>query len=94
MVKLNAARDRLTKISGQVPKVILRYEASYDGIWLAHFGVSEVVLLAAEKRFHILRRHQPGVTAQCQKLPAQVRAPTQASMPIRHGGMLASRTIN
>ena len=31
MAKLDAAGDRLTKISGQVPKVILCYEAGYDG---------------------------------------------------------------
>ncbi len=37
MAKLNAARDRLTKITGQVPKVILCYEAGYDGFWLARF---------------------------------------------------------
>ena len=37
MTKLNAARDRLTKISGQVPKVVLCYEAGYDGFWLARF---------------------------------------------------------
>ncbi len=37
MAKLNAARDRLTKISGQEPKVILCYEAGYDGFWLARF---------------------------------------------------------
>jgi transposase len=37
MAKLDAAGDRLTKISGQVPKVILCYEAGYDGFWLARF---------------------------------------------------------
>ncbi len=37
MAKLDAARDRLTKISGQVPMVILCYEAGYDGFWLARF---------------------------------------------------------
>ena len=37
MVKLDAAQDRLTKISGQVPRVILCYEAGYDGFWLARF---------------------------------------------------------
>ncbi len=37
MAKLDAARDRLTKISGQVPKLILCYEAGYDGFWLARF---------------------------------------------------------
>jgi transposase len=37
MTKRNAAGDRLTKISAQVPKVILCYEAGYDGFWLARF---------------------------------------------------------
>ncbi len=37
MAKLDAARARLAKISGQVPKVILCYEAGYDGFWLARF---------------------------------------------------------
>ncbi len=37
MVKLDAARDRMAKVSGQVPKVILCYEAGYDGFWLARF---------------------------------------------------------
>ncbi len=35
MTKLDAARDRLAKVSGQVPKVVLCYEAGYDGFWLA-----------------------------------------------------------
>ncbi len=37
MAKLNATRNRLTKITGQVPKVILCYEAGYDGFWMARF---------------------------------------------------------
>ncbi len=37
MAKLNTARDRLTKISGQVPRITLCYEAGYDGFWLARF---------------------------------------------------------
>ena len=37
IAKLDAARDRLSKISGHVPKVILCYEAGYDGFWLARF---------------------------------------------------------
>ena len=37
MTKLDAARDRLTKISGQTPKVTLCYEAGYDGFWLSRF---------------------------------------------------------
>ncbi len=37
MAKLDAARRRLAKVSGRVPKVILCYEAGYDGFWLARF---------------------------------------------------------
>ncbi len=37
MTKLDAARDRLAKVSGQAPKVALCYEAGYDGFWLARF---------------------------------------------------------
>ncbi len=35
IAKLDAARNRVAKISGQTPKVILCYEAGYDGFWLA-----------------------------------------------------------
>ncbi len=35
MAKLDAARDRVAKVTGQVPKVMLCYEAGYDGFWLA-----------------------------------------------------------
>ncbi len=37
VAKLDAARERLAKVSGRVPKVILCYEAGYDGFWLARF---------------------------------------------------------
>ena len=37
IAKLDAARQRLAKVSGQVPKVTLCYEAGYDGFWLARF---------------------------------------------------------
>ena len=37
MTKLDAARDRLTKVSGQVPRITLCFEAGYDGFWLARF---------------------------------------------------------
>jgi len=37
MAKLDAARKRLAKVSGQTPKVTLCYEAGYDGFWLARF---------------------------------------------------------
>jgi len=35
MAKLDAARDRVAKLTGQRPQVVLCYEAGYDGFWLA-----------------------------------------------------------
>ncbi len=35
MDKLDAARERLAKLTHQTPKVTLCYEAGYDGFWLA-----------------------------------------------------------
>jgi transposase len=35
MAKLDAARDRVAKLTGQTPPVVLCYEAGYDGFWLA-----------------------------------------------------------
>ncbi len=37
IAKLDAARKRLAKASGQVPKVTLCTEAGYDGFWLVRF---------------------------------------------------------
>ena len=37
MAKLDAARDRVAKLTGQAPQVVLCYEAGYDGFWLARF---------------------------------------------------------
>ncbi len=37
MAKLDVARDRVAKVTGQRPKVMLCYEAGYDGFWLARF---------------------------------------------------------
>ncbi len=37
MAKLDAARDRVAKLSGETPKVTLCHEAGYDGFWLARF---------------------------------------------------------
>ncbi len=37
VAKLDAARERLAKVSGQTPEVTLCYEAGYDGFWLARF---------------------------------------------------------
>ncbi len=35
MAKLDAARERVAKLTGRTPKVTLCYEAGYDGFWLA-----------------------------------------------------------
>ena len=37
MAKLDVARDRVARVTGQTPKVTLCYEADYDGFWLARF---------------------------------------------------------
>ena len=37
MAKLDAARERVAKVTGEVPQVTLCYEAGYDGFWLARF---------------------------------------------------------
>jgi transposase len=37
MAKLDAARHRVAKDTGQTPAVTLCYEAGYDGFWLARF---------------------------------------------------------
>ena len=37
MAKLDAACDRVAKLTGQTPQVVLCYEAGYDGFWLARF---------------------------------------------------------
>ena len=35
LTKLDAARHRMAKVAGQAPKLVLCYEAGYDGFWLA-----------------------------------------------------------
>ena len=37
MSKLDAAQERVAKVTGQAPTVTLCYEAGYDGFWLARF---------------------------------------------------------
>jgi len=37
MARLDAARDRVAKVTGQTPKLTVCYEAGYDGFWLARF---------------------------------------------------------
>jgi transposase len=48
MAKLTAARDRMTRVSGNTASVVLCYEIGYDGVWLARFlkarGVECVVV--------------------------------------------------
>ena len=48
MAKLDAARDRVAKVTGRTPPVTLCYEAGYDGFWLArlleHRGVECLVM--------------------------------------------------
>ena len=34
---MDAARDRVAKVTTQAPKLTLCYEAGYDGFWLARF---------------------------------------------------------
>ncbi len=40
MAKLDAARKRVAKATGQTPKVTPCYEAGYDGFWLARFSTA------------------------------------------------------
>ena len=48
MAKLDAARDRVAKVTGRMPAVTLCYEAGYDGFWLArlleHHGIECLVM--------------------------------------------------
>ena len=50
MTKLDAARDRLAKVSCRAPNVTLCYEAGCDGLWLARFlerrGIAATILHA------------------------------------------------
>ncbi len=54
MAKLDAARDRVAKTTGQRPKITLCYEAGYDGFWLARFleqrGIECLVMEPASLR--------------------------------------------
>ena len=55
------------------------------------FRLAEIVLLAIRIRPHIPGWYQPRAAAKRHELSAQVMRPTHASMPIRHGGILARR---
>ncbi len=64
MAKLNVARKRLAKVSGQTPKVTLCYEAGYDGFWLARFleqrGIEcRVMEPASLYQPALIRTHEP-----------------------------------
>ena len=54
MAKLDAARERVAKATGQAPQVTLCYEAGYDGFWLARFleqrGIACLVMEPASLR--------------------------------------------
>ncbi len=54
MAKLETASDRVAKLTGQMPKVTLCYEAGYDGFWLARFleqrGIECLVMEPASLR--------------------------------------------
>ncbi len=54
MAKLDAARERVAKATGQAPTVTLCYEAGYDGFWLARFleqrGIGCLVMEPASLR--------------------------------------------
>ena len=54
MVKLDAARDRVVKVTGRTPTITLCYEAGYDGFWLARFleqrGIECLVMEPASLR--------------------------------------------
>jgi transposase len=54
MSKLDAARERVAKVTGQRPTVTLCYEAGYDGFWLARFleqrGIKCLVMEPASLR--------------------------------------------
>ena len=54
MAKLDAARERVAKATGQAPKVTLCYEAGYDGFWLSRFleqrGIACLVMEPASLR--------------------------------------------
>src|SRR5450631_2512148 len=54
------------------------------------FGIIEVVLLSLAIGADIFGRHQPGIVTKRCEFAAQVM-PTLASIPIRQGGILASR---
>ena len=54
MAKLDAARDRVVKVTGRTPTITLCYEAGYDGFWLARFleqrGIECLVMEPASLR--------------------------------------------
>ena len=54
MAKIDAARDRVAKITGRTPTVTLCHEAGYDGFWVARLleqhGVECLVMEPASLR--------------------------------------------
>ena len=66
MAKLDAARDRVAKMTGRRSRVTLCYEAGYDGLWLARFleqrGVDCLVMdpasLQVDRRARRVKNHK------------------------------------
>ncbi len=65
MAKLDAARDRVAKVTGRMPAVTLCYEAGYDGFWLARFleqrGIMCLVMEPASLRVNRRARARAGM---------------------------------
>ena len=57
------------------------------------FRIAEVVLLSPLIWPDMAGRHQLCIAAESLELPTQVMRPNHASMPLRQGGMLASRAL-
>src|SRR6202040_2101826 len=55
------------------------------------FGIIEVVLLSLAIGANIFGRHQPGIVTKRCEFAAQVMCADAGFMPIRQGGILASR---
>src|ERR1700735_957309 len=48
-------------------------------------GIVGIVLLSADERLHVLRRHDFYGVSELLELPLPIDAPVDASMPMRHG---------
>ncbi len=74
MAKLDAARKRLAKASGQTPKVTLCYEAGYDGFWLARFleqrGIECLVMEPASSQVNRRARRRASADSRVPEYPS------------------------